>query len=314
MDTVFRSLASVVSSSSSSSSSLDFFRVEAEACPKLSRKFGVNMVPTCVLLSETNEVVDRVEGEDPARLTRAVNDLAASSSSSTSTTTLAAEPAPPPSLDDRLRTLVRASEVMLFMKGDVAKPRCGFSRRATEILTEANVPFGTFDILGDDEVRQGLKTFSDWPTYPQLYVRGALFGGLDVLQETAAEATDEGRSLAEALEVNEIPGAPTTLEDRLAALVKRSRVVLFIKGVPSAPRCGFSRRIVEILDEEKTSYDSFDVLEDEDVRQGLKTYSDWPTYPQLYVDGEFVGGLDVVKEMKESDELGELLRGETTEE
>ena len=61
--------------------------------------------------------------------------------------------------------------------------------------------------------------------------------------------------------------------------------------LPSAPRCGFSRQIVEMLDEEGASYDSFNILEDEEVRQGLKTYSDWPTYPQLYVDGDLIGGL-----------------------
>jgi glutaredoxin-related protein len=64
-----------------------------------------------------------------------------------------------------------------------------------------------------------------------------------------------------------------------------------------------------MLDEEGASYDSFNILEDEEVRQGLKTYSDWPTYPQLYVDGDLIGGLDIVKEMKESDELSDLLQG-----
>ena len=82
-----------------------------------------------------------------------------------------------------------------------------------------------------------------------------------------------------------------------------------MKGLPSAPRCGFSRQIVEMLDEEGASYDSFNILEDEEVRQGLKTYSDWPTFPQLYVDGDLIGGLDIVKEMKESDELSDLLQG-----
>jgi glutaredoxin-related protein len=64
-----------------------------------------------------------------------------------------------------------------------------------------------------------------------------------------------------------------------------------------------------MLDEEGASYDSFNILEDEEVRQGLKTYSDWPTYPQLFVDGDLIGGLDIVKEMKESDELSDLLQG-----
>lgn len=80
-----------------------------------------------------------------------------------------------------------------------------------------------------------------------------------------------------------------------------------MKGLPSAPRCGFSRQIVEILDDAGVSYDAFNILEDDEVRQGLKEFSDWPTYPQLYVNGELVGGLDVVKELKDSDELEETL-------
>ena len=83
--------------------------------------------------------------------------------------------------------------VMLFMKGTADEPRCGFSRKAVALLKEQNVPFTTFDILGDDEVRQGLKTFSNWPTYPQLYGAGALLGGLDIMNELAeaGELKDE---------------------------------------------------------------------------------------------------------------------------
>lgn len=72
-----------------------------------------------------------------------------------------------------------------------------------------------------------------------------------------------------------------------------------MKGLPSAPRCGFSRQIVELLDNENISYDSFDILQDETVREGLKQFSDWPTFPQLYVNGDLVGGLDIVMELKE---------------
>mmetsp|Transcript_880 Transcript_880/g.1950 ORF Transcript_880/g.1950 Transcript_880/m.1950 type:complete len:86 (-) Transcript_880:1361-1618(-) len=82
-----------------------------------------------------------------------------------------------------------------------------------------------------------------------------------------------------------------------------------MKGIPSAPRCGFSRQIVEILDSFGVSYDAFNILEDEEVRQGLKEFSDWPTFPQLYVEGDLVGGLDIVKEMEESGDLKDLLTG-----
>ncbi|RAH73900.1 PICOT family protein [Aspergillus aculeatinus CBS 121060] len=88
---------------------------------------------------------------------------------------------------------------------------------------------------------------------------------------------------------------------RLAELVKAAPVMLFMKGTPSAPQCGFSRQLVGILRERSVKYGFFNILADEDVRQGLKEFADWPTFPQLWVDGELVGGLDIVKEELEND-------------
>jgi len=87
------------------------------------------------------------------------------------------------------------------------------------------------------------------------------------------------------------------LMKRCGELVASAKVMLFMKGSPDAPRCGFSRTAVELLRKEGIDFASFDILEDEAVRQGLKEFSNWPTYPQLYVDGKLVGGLDVMKEM-----------------
>lgn len=81
---------------------------------------------------------------------------------------------------------------------------------------------------------------------------------------------------------------------RLAELVKAAPVMLFMKGSPSAPQCGFSRQLVGILRERSVKYGFFNILADEDVRQGLKEYAEWPTFPQLWVGGELVGGLDIV--------------------
>ena len=86
-------------------------------------------------------------------------------------------------LISRLKKLVNKSPLMIFVKGDRDVPRCGFSRQLIDILNATNVPYETFDILGDEEVRQGLKTFSNWPTYPQVYVKGELVGGLDIIKE-----------------------------------------------------------------------------------------------------------------------------------
>jgi len=89
--------------------------------------------------------------------------------------------------------------------------------------------------------------------------------------------------------------------------VRGNEVVLFMKGTPQFPMCGFSGQVVQILDKLGVAYKGLNVLEDEQLRQGIKTYSNWPTIPQLYVKGEFVGGCDIIREMFESGELQSLL-------
>ena len=94
---------------------------------------------------------------------------------------------------------------------------------------------------------------------------------------------------------------------RIAEIVNASPVVLFMKGTPLFPQCGFSSRAISILDHLGVEYASVDVLQDMEVRQGIKAYSDWPTIPQLYVKGEFVGGSDIMMEMFEAGELQQLM-------
>lgn len=192
---------------------------------------------------------------------------------------------------------------------------------------------------------------------------GELVGGLDIVQEMKAEGAPlkEQLGLADLL-LNQPHQELTTsssvggagaggLEARLEALIKRAPVMLFMKGSADAPKCGFSNKMVDLLREAGAAFDTFDILTDEEVRQGLKAYSNWPTYPQLYVDGplcwsyqrlglldrsdrgwdhkrrigsfhtvhvpkikidsqstgELVGGLDIVREMKENGELDAVL-------
>ncbi len=89
--------------------------------------------------------------------------------------------------------------------------------------------------------------------------------------------------------------------------MQQDKVVLFMKGSPDAPRCGFSRRIVALLKNQNITFTHFDILTDESVRAGLKVLNNWPTFPQLIIKGEFVGGLDVVTEMVDNGELQELV-------
>ncbi|GLH12520.1 Glutaredoxin-3 [Gryllus bimaculatus] len=188
---------------------------------------------------------------------------------------------------------------MLFMKGNAKEPRCGFSRTIVELLKNYNVDYQTFDILSDEEVRQSLKQFSNWPTYPQLYVNGELIGGLDIVKEM-----HENGELK-----NLLPEKGQNLDDRLKALTNKAPCMIFMKGNPDVPRCGFSRKLMEIMKETQLPFETFDILMDEEVRQGLKTFSNWPTYPQVYVKGELIGGLDIINELKANGELLDTLKG-----
>merc|ERR1712039_841418 len=116
---------------------------------------------------------------------------------------------------------------------------------------------------------------------------------------------DDDGALEEALST--AAKAPVSLEDRLKALINKGPVTLFMKGNPEQLRCGFSSKTVELLKQHNIKFEHFDILSDEEVRQGLKTYSNWPTYPQVYAKGKLVGGLDILKELAEEGSLLEEL-------
>ena len=153
----------------------------------------------------------------------------------------------------RIDDIVKNHRVVLFMKGTPQFPMCGFSGRAIQILKACGVgDLKTVNVLEDEEIRQGIKSYSDWPTIPQLYVNGEFVGGSDIMTE-----------MYQAGELQQTLG------------------VADLKTV--------------------------NVLEDEEIRQGIKAYSDWPTIPQLYVNGEFVGGSDILTEMYQAGELQQTL-------
>jgi monothiol glutaredoxin len=97
------------------------------------------------------------------------------------------------------------------------------------------------------------------------------------------------------------------VSNRIDEIVKKNDVVLFMKGTTLFPQCGFSSRAVAILNHLGVQFETVDVLQDQEIRNGIKQYSDWPTIPQLYVRGEFVGGSDIMMEMFESGELQQLV-------
>jgi len=98
------------------------------------------------------------------------------------------------------------------------------------------------------------------------------------------------------------------LKERIENDIKNNKVMLYMKGTPDDPQCGFSAQVVSVLKSYDVPFETFNILEDEDIRQGIKEYSDWPTVPQLYVNGEFIGGCDILTEMHSSGELGPVLK------
>ena len=99
--------------------------------------------------------------------------------------------------------------------------------------------------------------------------------------------------------------------EKIKDLINKNKVLLFMKGIPDAPQCGFSSAVVNVLKHLNVKFESLNVLENEELRQGIKTYSDWPTIPQLYIMGEFIGGCDIVTEMFEKGELKTLLENKS---
>eukprot|EP00753_Platysulcus_tardus_P003368 PLAT12427.1.p1 GENE.PLAT12427.1~~PLAT12427.1.p1 ORF type:complete len:509 (-),score=163.42 PLAT12427.1:1402-2730(-) len=208
---------------------------------------------------------------------------------------------PADALAKRLRSLIDSASVMLFMKGTPEEPRCGFSRTMVGLLKDAGVVYDSFDILEDSEVRAGLKDYSQWRTFPQLYVYGKLIGGLDVLKDMVADVEDEGPV------VDQLGIGNDAIDARIDSVIARDRIMLFMKGTPEEPRCGFSRKMVAIMAATEVSYSTYDILRDRLLRNRIKDYKEWRTFPQLYVDGKLLGGLDIVRELAEDEELDAAL-------
>ncbi|ONI10411.1 hypothetical protein PRUPE_4G045700 [Prunus persica] len=242
---------------------------------------------------------------------------------------------------------------MLFMKGSPQEPKCNVSRIAIDILKRKKVKFGSFDVLTDNEVMEGIKRYSNWPIIPQIYYKGKPRGWCDTeslmrrsgeLEEvprdhgidTAADST--GAKVTELEEVSREHGMDTTdsagakvteagsgksgipastgssheqmqvqvqnirqkgiqvqnglddnLERRLQQLIDSYPVMLFTKGTPEEPKCKLSKLAIDMLKEEKIKFASFDVLSDNEVMEGIQKYSNWPTLPQLYIEGKARG-------------------------
>eukprot|EP00698_Gefionella_okellyi_P010432 TRINITY_DN2706_c0_g1_i1.p1 TRINITY_DN2706_c0_g1~~TRINITY_DN2706_c0_g1_i1.p1 ORF type:complete len:271 (-),score=56.95 TRINITY_DN2706_c0_g1_i1:544-1356(-) len=266
--------------------------------------YHISKVPSFVFVTDAKAVAF-VEGADAVAVVAAVRQHydREEKAAPIPPSAAAAEPfTMTPELRERITAMLSDNAVLLFMKGHPGKPRCKFSRQIIEVLKLHCVRYNWFDILEDNDIRQGLKEYSNWPTFPQLYSNGKLVGGVDIVTE-----------LAEAGELlSQLPAQHLPLHERLSELVNMAPVMLFMKGTPDEPKCGFSAEMLELLNSEQIVCGAFNVLDDDEVREGLKSFSNWSTFPQLYVHGKLVGGLDVVKQLVEENKLHSLVHHEET--
>ncbi|PKX99323.1 PICOT family protein [Aspergillus novofumigatus IBT 16806] len=160
---------------------VSFVSINAEELPDISEEYNVTAVPYVVLI-RNGQILESISGSDAVKVRDANAPAAATQPPAPSTQALTPEQSKE-ALFARLAELVKAAPVMLFMKGTPSAPQCGFSRQLVAILREKSVKYGFFNILADEDVRQGLKEFADWPTFPQLWVEGELVGGLDIVKE-----------------------------------------------------------------------------------------------------------------------------------
>ncbi|CEJ93325.1 Putative Monothiol glutaredoxin-4 [[Torrubiella] hemipterigena] len=170
--------------------------INAEELSDISEEYDVTAVPFLVLL-RGGKVVETVSGSNAVKVRAAIEKHAAGDAAAAPKAAEAeaekadVDPAvAKEELFKRLGDLVKAAPVMLFMKGTPSSPQCGFSRQLVAILRENSVKYGFFNILADDEVRQGLKEYAEWPTFPQLWVDGELVGGLDIVKEELGNDAD----------------------------------------------------------------------------------------------------------------------------
>lgn len=261
---------------------------------------------------------------------------------------------------------ISTSPFFVFYKGSKAEPKCKFSKKLKALLDKAGYSYSTYDILQDERIRQWIKVYSKWPTFPQIFLDQKFVGGIDVVSElvendefdemvpqsckplppkqhagkicsenkvvilingTASDPKDEAsknmvdkfgelnvpfmfldvQSEPEYLTAFEgisvpfviVDGKPAcgldgieqlglaspsrdnkTVVQRIEDLLKSNDVMLFMKGVPEAPECGFSRKIIQVLKQyDGLQYGHFNIFTDNEIREGLKKYSNWPTYP-----------------------------------
>jgi len=175
-----------------------------------------------------------------------------------------------------------------------------WSMNAQKLLGEQAMLQSMFDTKDFPEIQNELLKRSEKAEMPQLYLDGKIWATGEEMLTKLAPNSNDNRLFDDNLYMKNI-------NDHLKMLINKSNVMVFIKGSPDAPQCGFSNKICQTLDKLKVDYGHFNILQDPLVREKLKVYSDWNTYPQVYVDGDLVGGLDIVNELIEAGDFQDMV-------
>jgi Grx4 family monothiol glutaredoxin len=193
----------------------------------------------------------------------------------------------------KIEELIGSKDLVVFLKGNKEKPK---SRRSLKMVRILNgYDFTDVDIDADKETAEWVKVYSESSSFPLYYIKGKFAGSLEKL----IEETKSGvlfNTLGQ------------DLNERLKRITQSSKYIIVMMGSREEPICGYSKRLIELLNEFKIDFNSFDISIDNEVCEGLKKMFDWPTYPQVYVEGELIGGLDVCTQMHQDGSLREALK------
>eukprot|EP01024_Parvocaulis_polyphysoides_P040127 TRINITY_DN36467_c0_g1_i1.p2 TRINITY_DN36467_c0_g1~~TRINITY_DN36467_c0_g1_i1.p2 ORF type:complete len:341 (-),score=62.72 TRINITY_DN36467_c0_g1_i1:131-1153(-) len=281
-----------------------FLKVDAEKFEDVIVRFEVPSVPS-FLLFKNGRVVDKILGPNAMDLTDSLAgnfDELQNGISHNSGQDEGEENGIETKLTDKIRKRIIAylanNPITVFMKGTPKNPKTNFDRRLINVLKLDEIDFWHYDILQDDDFAEGLKEFSHWPVFPQLWVDRELLGGCDVILEM--RETGELDQKIQACQ-QKVANHPKT---KLNKLLKQNSVILFTKTDSSS----FSTsRVANGLEEEGIDFEEVELSGEEDLQKLIKNISSWPVFPQLFVRGQFIGGKDVLLELKSSGELGDAV-------
>ena len=326
------------------------YTIDAEEADDCSEHFDISVAPTFVLVSLSNptKALGSVKGAIVSNIMQLVlphctpKQVQKSGQTTNKALESASKIVEEPShlsnsdnVDDasirqELKTIIESHPIFMVIKGTKDQPKCKFSRALLSLLKEhvPDLEFETLNILEHPEFRERIKKMYEWKTFPMIFINGELQGGLDIMKSLAASNqlsslfSTTGPQSSSVSSKNTDSGDSNPSEEteeqlfaKCDAFIKSAPMVLFMKGTPQAPECGFSARVVKALNAAKANYTAYNILLDEKIRQTLKKHVDWKTYPMLFVNGELVGGCDIVETMAKDGSLDntvkQLLQNET---